>query len=125
MGDADVRTPVGFGRAAQWGLGSLLIGCTVLLASCVTMVFNVQVFHGGPSGIHTALAFVGGLIGVTAVAALGIASLVFGIRGWQLSYTDRSSPAFGIAGTAASAIGLITWLIAGIDLIAILQSFVR
>jgi hypothetical protein len=123
-GQADVRVPsTGFTSAAQWGLASLLLGCTLLVAAGVLLVFNVLLFRGGPFGIPTGLALAGGLIGTLAVSALGLASLVFGVRGWQQAYTDGSSPALGVAGTGASCAGLVAWLIASIDLIMILVSF--
>ncbi len=116
---------VGFTNAAQWGLASLLIGCTLLLASSVTLVFNVVLFRAGASGIPTGLALVGGLIGCLAVSALGLASLLFGILGWSRAYATGTSPALGVAGVAVSLAGLVAWLIAAIDLIAILESFTR
>jgi len=123
-GPSDVRTPQhGFTSAAQWGLASLLLGCTLLLAACVTLVFNVVLFRGGPDGIPTGVALAGGLIGALVVSALGVAAVVFGILGWQRAYAERSSPALGVAGTFASAVGLVAWLIAAVDLIVILYSF--
>jgi hypothetical protein len=122
----EVRPPVtGFTNAAQWGLASLLIGCTLLLAACGTLIFNVLLFRAGPAGIPTGLAFVGGLIGTLVVSALGLASVVFGVLGWQRAYAAGSSPALGVAGVVTSIVGLIAWLIAAIDLIAILEWFVR
>lgn len=121
---ADVRAPqAGFTSAAQWGLASLLLGCTLLLAACVTLVFNVVLFRGGPDGIPTGVALAGGLIGALVVSALGVAAVVFGILAWQRAYAERSSPALGVAGTFAGAVGLVAWLIAAIDLIAVLYSF--
>jgi len=115
----------GFTSAVQWGLASLLIGCTLLVAACVVLVFNVLLFHGGPGGIPTLLAFAGGVIGTLAVSVLGLASLLFGMRGWQQAYAVGSSPALGVAGMAVSIAGLVAWLIAAIDLILILHAFIR
>ena len=54
MVESDSGTPgTGFGGAAQWGLASLVIGCTLLLAACATLVFNVLLFRTGPAGIET------------------------------------------------------------------------
>jgi drug/metabolite transporter (DMT)-like permease len=122
----DIRTPVaGFTCAAQWGLASLLIGCTLLVAACVLLVFNVLLFRGGPAGIPTGLALVGGLIGSLAVSILGLASLLFGIWGWRHAHVVGESPALGVAGVIASFAGLVAWLIAAIDLMMILFSFNR
>jgi len=123
-GRPDVRGSLdGFTSAAQWGLASLLIGCTLLLAACVTLGFNVVLFHAGPRGIPTGLAFAGGLIGALVVAMLGLTSIMFGIRGWQHASAAGSSHALPIAGVAASAVGLVAWLIAAIDLMMILLAF--
>jgi drug/metabolite transporter (DMT)-like permease len=115
----------GFTAAVQWGLASLLIGCTLLVAACVTLVFNTVLFRGGPAGIPTALAFAGGLIGALVVTALGVASLVFGIWSWQEAHAERSSSGLGVAGMTVSFVGSIAWLISAIDLIMVLHSFTR
>src|ERR1700722_8438415 len=95
---ADIRAPIpGFSGAAQWGLASLLIGCTLLVAACVILVFNVILFRAGPAGIPTTLAFTGGLIGALAVSVLGLASLLFGVWGWQRAHLENSTPALGVA----------------------------
>ncbi len=97
--------------------------CRRLVAACVVLVFNVLLFRGGPAGIPTLLAFAGGLIGALAVTALGLASLLFGIWGWQQAHAAGSSPALGVAGVMASLAGLVAWLIVAIDFMMILYSF--
>jgi hypothetical protein len=114
----------GFTSAAQWGLASLLIGCTLLVAACVTLVFNILLFRTGRAGIPVAPAFAAGLIGSLAGFALGLASVLFAIWACRQAYAARSSPALGVAGLGASATGLAAWLIAAIDLMAILYSFI-
>jgi hypothetical protein len=125
-GPADGHAPVtGFTSAVQWGLASLLIGCTLLLAACVVLVFNVLLFRGGPAGIPTLLAFAGGVIGTLAVSALGLASLLFGMHGWRQAYAVGSSPALGVAGVTVNIAGLVAWTIAALDLLFILHDFIR
>jgi hypothetical protein len=125
-GQPDFRAPItGFTSAVQWGLASILIGCTLLVTASVVLVFNVLLFHGGPAGIPTGLALAGGLIAALVVSALGLASLLFGVRGWQEAYASSSSPGLSIAGVGASVVGLVAWMIVAIDLIAILTSFNR
>jgi hypothetical protein len=126
VGQPDVRTPItGFTSAVQWGLASVLIGCTVLVTASVVLVFNVLLFHGGPVGIPTGLALAGGLIATLVVSGLGLAGLSFGVRGWQQAYAEGSSPGLSIAGVGASVTALAAWLIVAIDLVAILLSFNR
>jgi len=122
--DIGAQTP-SLGGAAQWGLSALVIGCTMMLLSGILLVFNVLLFRGGPAGIPMAFALTGGLIGALVGSALAVAGLAFGIRGWQRAGAERSSPALGIAGVAASTAGLLAWLIAAADLLIILYSFQR
>jgi hypothetical protein len=100
------------------GLAGLLIGCTLLLSACVLMVFNVILFSRGLRGVPIALAQIGGVIGVAGVALLGGLAVVLGLRSWVSG--PGESATLGAAATAASAVGQVAWLIAGIDLLMIL-----
>jgi len=114
----DATALTSFLKAAGWGLSALLIGCALLLSACTLMVFNVILFHGGLRGIPIELAHYAGIIGTAGVAILGLVSIGFGIRGWQ-----SGAAGFGVAGTVASLVGLVAWLIASGDLLAILGVF--
>jgi hypothetical protein len=111
------------GDAAQWGLASLLIGGVLILASCITLVFNVLLWRTGPAGIPIGLAYAGGIIGTVVVLALGIVGIVFGVRGWLRASSDRACAALPVAGTLTSLVGVVTWLVAAIDLLMILHTF--
>lgn len=100
------------------GIAGLLIGCTLLISACVLMVFNVILFRGGMRGIPRDLATLGGGVGVLGVACLGLVGVVMGFRSWGAKKGE--SGALGGAATAAAGVGLIGWLIAGIDLMMIL-----
>lgn len=108
---------------SAWGLAALLIGCTLLVSACVLMVFNILLFRGGLMGIPLDLARPAGLGAVLGVAAFGASSVWFGLRGWSESGRRGESQAFGVAGTGASLVGLVAWLVAGVDLLAILGLF--
>ena len=113
-------TPVlSLSKSTSAGLAGLLIGCTLLVSACVLLVFNVILFSRGMRGIPEELARIGGLIGVLGVVVLGLLSVLLGLRSWS-SARRGESRALGIAATAASAAGLVAWLIAGIDLLMIL-----
>jgi hypothetical protein len=112
-----------FPPGPAWGLAALLIGCTLLLSACVLMVFNVLLFRGGLGGIPLALARPAAVVAVSGVALLGLCAVVFGFRGWSGAVRGGESPAFGVAGSAAAVVGLIAWLVAGADLLAILGLF--
>jgi hypothetical protein len=112
---------VSLSASVGWGLAGLLIGCTLLISACTLMVFNVILFQIGFRGIPLNLAQLGGVIGVVGVACLGIFGVVCGSRGWTSALRHGDSAALGIAGTFAAVVGLIAWLIAGIDLLAILR----
>ncbi len=118
VGPPEVHLPESVG----WGLASLMIGCTLLPSACVLLAFNVVLFRTGFSNIPIGLAQAGAILGTAGVAALGIASVVFGVKSWSAAYARRESPAFGVAGTLASVVGLVAWLIAGIDLLMIVLS---
>ena len=127
MSEEDYAIPtsgsVSLSPGTGWGLGALLIGCTLLVSSCALMVFNVLLFARGLRGIPRDLAQLGGVIGVVGVALLGLLAVVFGLRGWAAAAHREESIALGVAGTAAGLVGLVAWLIAGIDLLAILEVF--
>jgi hypothetical protein len=112
-----------FWASSAWGFSGLLIGCTLLLSACTLMVFNVILFRGGLFGIPAELARVAGIVGVAGVACLGLLAVGCGVRGWLTATGGRGAVAFGVAGTAAALAGLVAWLIAGADLLAILGVF--
>jgi hypothetical protein len=104
-----------------WGLSGLIIGCTLLVAGCTLMVFNVIFFAVGMGGVDQEWAQRGGVIGVVGMALFGLFGIWCGARGWAAARRTNDSAALGIAGTVAGFAGLIAWLIAGIDLLAILR----
>jgi hypothetical protein len=111
------------GCGAQWGLASLVIGSVIFLASPVLLAFNTVLAHGGRYGIPMGLAWTASIIGLVALFALAIANVAFGVRGWIMSRRQRQPVAFGVAGTLMSVAALLSWLIAGIDLIIVLATF--
>ena len=54
---------------------------------------------------------------------LGVVAVICGIRAWMASRGGRGSAALGVAGTGAGITGLIAWIIAGGDLLAVLGVF--
>ncbi len=69
------------------------------------------------------LVWTASMVGLFALFALAITSVAFGVRGWIMSRRQRQPVAFGVAGTLMSVAGLLSWLIAGIDLIIVLAMF--
>jgi hypothetical protein len=112
-------TQIALSPSAGAGIAGLLIGCTLLVSACMLMVFNVILHTRGLLGVPRDLAQVGGFIGTGVVALLGVFAVVLGIRSWGAARKGESR-ALGIGATAASAVGLIAWLVAGIDLMMIL-----
>jgi hypothetical protein len=92
----------GFGSGAQWGLASLMIGSVVFFGSPVLLVFNTIFMNHGRYGVPMGLAWTASIIGVTTILAIGIASIVFGIRGWLIACRQRQCPALAVAGSFMS-----------------------
>lgn len=123
---ADIQRPANDPSSAyQCGLASLLVGCTVGLASGLVIVLATILFYGGPRGMPVVLAFATGLISVLVVAAASIGSVIFGIYGWYRAKADRASVAMPIAGVGASSVGLLAWIVAAADLVSVLGGFFR
>jgi hypothetical protein len=118
----DATTHVSLSPSASAGLASLIIGCTLLVAACIMMAFNVILFTRGLRGIPYGLALFAAVLGVVSVAAVGVVAVALGLRGWGFATRTRESAALTVAGSAAAAGGLIGWLIAGINLLIILLS---
>jgi hypothetical protein len=125
--DDDYHVPSGDSVAlsggAAWGLAGLAIGCTLLVAACVLMVFNVILFSLAPDNVPLDWAQLGGAVGVGGVALLGLLAVFAGVRGWSAAARRGESVALGVTGTAAGVAGLVAWLIAGIDLLLVLRLF--
>ena len=125
-GQADIQRPANEPSSAyQCGLASLLVGCTVGLASGLVIILATILFYGGPRGMPVVLAFATGLISVLVVAAASIGSVIFGIYGWYRAKADRASVAMPIAGVGASSVGLLAWIVAAADLVSVLGGFFR
>jgi hypothetical protein len=84
------------------------------------MVFNIELFSRGLHGIPRGAAQFGGVLGVAGVALFGLFAVVLGTRGWVAASKRGESTALGIAGTAAAFVGFVEWMIAGVDLLAVL-----
>jgi len=108
---------------AHWGLASLLMGGFLMLGALITLVVNLLFWSVGPRGIPMHLAFLGCVIGLAAVVGLNIVSLLFGIRGWQQAQLEQRPAGLPIAGTLTSSVALIGWVGVGLDLLAIIHSF--
>ena len=123
---ADIQRPANDPSSAyQCGLASLLVGCTVGLASGLVIILATILFYGGPRGMPVVLAFATGLISVLVVAAASIGSVIFGIYGWFRAKADRASVVMPIAGVCASSVGLLAWIVAAADLVSVLGGFFR
>ena len=80
-GQADIQRPANDPSSAyQCGLASLLVGCTVGLASGLVIILATILFYGGPRGMPVVLAFATGLISVLVVAAASIGSVIRNLR---------------------------------------------
>jgi hypothetical protein len=125
-GDAELpRSGNGFGSAAQCGLASLMIGCTLLVMAAILMIFALELFQHGGDGNRTfnlALAIVFAIASLVTVAGLGVVGIVCGHLGWRQAAVEHSSVVLPMTGVLASSIGFTVWLCAGLHLLAILFS---
>jgi hypothetical protein len=112
----------GLGAGAQWGLASLAIGSVVFIASPVMLIFNSIFSHQGRYGVPMGLAWTASMIGVATILAIGIASIVFGSRGWLIAGRERQCPALAVAGTFMSIAAVVSWLIVSVELIIVLAT---
>ncbi|HZZ74085.1 MAG TPA: hypothetical protein VFE24_17665 [Pirellulales bacterium] len=118
----ETHVSASIGSSLQWGFVSLVIGSVIFMASPVLLLFNTILAHGGRFGIPMGLAWTASMIGLTAILAVAIASLVFGILAWSRSRREQQCVALPVGSVLMNVAALISWIIAGVDLIVVLAS---
>lgn len=109
-------------RASEWGLASVLIGCTMVLAAPTTMVFNVLLWHFGPANLDRRLAFAGSIVGLSALLFVCLFGIGAGYVGCTQQKGWRPSP-LPMAGFVISLTAFVLWIVVAVDLMAIIESF--
>jgi hypothetical protein len=112
-------------RAAEWGLASLALGCTLMVMAPTMLVLNTLLFTGGAQRMRptdVALARIGIFAGTGAVFLLGLAGLTFGVIGLGGALRHKQPAALGLGGTLASLVGLLLWGIAGANALIVILS---
>jgi hypothetical protein len=112
------------GDAVAWGLASLGLGAVTLLAAPITLIFNVLLWQSGATGgIPKVPAILAATVGLLIMLGLAGCGTVFGLRGRQLDEDLQKPSPLASAGVLVSVAAMILWMIAGIDLLAILVPF--
>jgi hypothetical protein len=107
----------------QWGLASLVIGGVLLIDASITLVFNTLLWWSGPAGLPMVPVVAGAVVGLLVVLGLAAFGIGLGLRGWIEAPIGRRPSPLARAGVATSVAAMILWLMVGIDLIVILNSF--
>jgi hypothetical protein len=123
MADVGPAKDVTAAERAQWGLASLMIGAVLTLAVPVALIFNVVLWRSGPSGLPKVPAFVGSVLGLVVILGLAVFGIAAGLKGRQPAPGESRPSPLATAGVVTGAAAMILWIVVGIDLLAILSSF--
>jgi hypothetical protein len=116
-------------HAAEWGLASLLMGGFILIITSVVLVFALQFWVTGGSGVERAadwaakLTIVGAVIAALILIGLSAASLAIGIRALQSAAQRRQPAGLALAGTLVSAVALVLFTLMAIGTIMVILTF--
>jgi hypothetical protein len=113
------------GLASSWGLSSLLLGGVLLITAAITLACNILLWLAGPRGLDLSLIYVGGIVCLIGAVCIALCSVGFGIRGLARAVAHGESPSFALAGTLVSLLAVLAWIVVGVDLIMILETFKR
>lgn len=114
----------------EWGLASALIGGSFLFIGPVCLLFCLILYnrgHGdyGLSSLDLQLAQVGAYVCILEALVVCIHGLVYGIRGLNQAQRLSLPGALPKAGILLCISALVIWIVVGVDLVAILHSFMR
>jgi hypothetical protein len=126
-GDSKPSAPRAFttGDGAAFGLASIALGATSLLAAAITLVFNAVLYlwHSvPPRDFPRAPAMLNALVCIVVLLGLSCCGVVFGLKGRRDRDRSRPSP-LASAGVLLGIAATIAWLTVGINLVAILAEF--
>jgi hypothetical protein len=111
----------------EWGLASLLMGGLLALMALVLLISNILLFLGSEQQrldqTSLELANIAAIVGIPCFIGLCVCSIVFAIRGLRGARRYDMPMALPASGLLLSIAALILWIVVGVDLIAILQSF--
>ena len=117
-------------RAAEWGLGSVLLGALLILTTPLILIVNILMAAFGPSALGMnanaiQLATAGFVTVLVLLLALGVTGLVFGGISISAARSHHQSIAVGLAGLLVCAVGLLGLVVVGIDTGFVLEWFNR
>jgi hypothetical protein len=101
-----------------------VIGAVLVLAVPIASIFNVVFWRSGPSELPVVPALAGAVFGLLVILGLAVFGVAAGLKGRRASGDSRPSP-LATAGVVTGAAAIVLWIVVGIDLLAILISFIR
>jgi hypothetical protein len=116
------------GQGAAWGLASLWLGSTVLLAAPLMVVYLLLAWQFGPKRplrlenpdeLAFSVVTVLGTMGMLGLAGCG---LWFGLKGRRIDRDNRRESPLPSAGILMGAAAGIAWIIVGINVLFILNT---
>src|SRR5262245_38697995 len=129
-GEPGPGLPSGPGRAAQWGLASLVTGGLVLLSAPLTLIVNILLAAFGPQRMgmgstEITLATWGLAIGLILMLLLALAGVLFAILGIASGRDRGQLVGLAVAGLLVSAVGLLLFCFVAVDTAFVLTWFNR
>lgn len=104
--------------AAEWGLASLLMGCTLSVLAGITLLLNLQMFLSGPVWALEDIERLkmAAKLGAGILISLSTISLLMGIGGVVAAFRRCQPCPLGLAGILMSLSAITLWAFATINL---------
>lgn|SRR5262245_4848461 len=121
-GLGDEKRRAGF----EWGLGALLMSCSLLLAAPIQLLVNLQLSQLLGQGINAAeLAFytIAAWFLVLGILTTCILAFSFAVRGLRRTLWFDQPAGIPVAAIVVSILALLAWVVVGYNLIATLSEF--
>jgi hypothetical protein len=126
LGEAPLPAPPTPDRhAAEWGLASLLIGCSLALGAPVTLILNTALAAVGTQIMgpdDVALARVGYYLACLLLIALAGLGIWFGLHGLGLAWRHERPIALPLAGALVCTVALVLWLFTTVDAVFVFEA---
>lgn len=114
----------------EWGLASTIIGATLVVAGPMALVFCLIFWSSGNYDHRLSygdlkLAQVAGIVTSAGALLLTILGMIFAVRGLGHARRAHQPAALPVTGLFLSFSAFILWIIVGVDLVMIFDSFLN